>query len=106
MPWGASTYRGNRIYVHVLAWESDAIALPAISRRIVKASLLGGGAVDAVQKPEGIRIAVPKEQRQELDTVIVLELDGPAADAKPATMQSASPGHWSESSRIERLRTE
>ncbi len=89
MPWGASTYRGNRIYVHVLAWQSDAIELPAISRRVVKASVLGGGVVDITQRSEGIYISVPKDQRQELDTVVVLELDGPAADAKPATMPSA-----------------
>ncbi len=35
------------------------------------------------QSPDSIEVFVPKGDRQEIDTIVVLKLDGPAADAKP-----------------------
>jgi alpha-L-fucosidase len=43
-----------------------------------------------IQTSEGIEISVPKAHRQELDTVIKLQLDGPAADIVPISLPSAS----------------
>ena len=42
------------------------------------------------QTEEQIEIDVPAEQRQELDTIVVLELDGPASDLKPVPVPVAS----------------
>ncbi|HQO36155.1 MAG TPA: alpha-L-fucosidase [bacterium] len=79
--WGASTHKDNKIYVHVLNWESDKLVLPPIKKRIVKNSILNGGVCFVKQTAEGIEISTREPNKKKIDTVIVLELDGPAADA-------------------------
>jgi alpha-L-fucosidase len=86
----ASTYRDNVIYVHVLDWPTDTIALPALPKRVTGASLLTGGTVTAPQTDKGIEIQVPQGSRQEIDTIVKLTLDGPAADIPPIAISSAS----------------
>ena len=88
--WMASTHKGNVIYVHILAWPSDTVTLPPIPKNIVGSSVLTAGAASIKQTNEGIEISVPKAHRQELDTIIKLELDGAAADIVPASLPSAS----------------
>lgn len=41
-PWGAVTQKGNKLYVHVLDWQDEVLALPAVAG-VKSASLLGGG---------------------------------------------------------------
>ena len=77
-PWGASTHKDNRIYLHILNWDSESIKLPAISKEIVAHSVLTGGTAAVKQTEEGIEISVPKEQRRDIDTIVKLHLDGPA----------------------------
>ena len=86
----ASTYSGNDVYVHILEWSGDAITLPALPKKVIDSSLLTGGTVSVRQTPDAIVIAVPAESRQEIDTIVKLTLDGPAADIEPVAMPSAS----------------
>ncbi len=79
--WGASTHKDDNIYVHVLNWDSDKVILPPIKKRIVKNSILNGGVCFVKQTAEGIDISTREANKKKIDTVIVLELDGPAADA-------------------------
>jgi alpha-L-fucosidase len=88
--WGASTYKGNKVYVHILTWPQEAITLPPIQKKIVARSVLTGGAVEVKQTDAGIEISVPAATRQELDTIVVLELDGPAAELKVGILPSGS----------------
>jgi alpha-L-fucosidase len=88
--WGASTYRGNRIYVHILAWPEGVLTLPPIQRKVVSSSVLTGGNATVNQNEKGIEISVPQADRQELDTIVVLELDGRAAEVKPGRLASGS----------------
>jgi hypothetical protein len=85
-----STRKDNRVYVHVLKWHTERLLLPGIPRKVVSSKLLTGGTATVRQTEEQIEIDVPAEQRQELDTIIVLELDGPASELKPAPVQVAS----------------
>jgi len=89
-PWGASTYDGNTVYVHVLQWSGDAVSLPGIAKQIVSHSVLTGGKADVKQTDEAVTISVPQGDRQEIDTIITLTLDGPAADAAPKRPVSES----------------
>jgi len=73
-----STRRGKTIYVHVLRWEGERLRLPAIQARIVSATTLTGGGVKWQQGVDGISLGVDAEQRQGLDTIVVLRLDAPA----------------------------
>ncbi|MCY3020326.1 MAG: alpha-L-fucosidase [Planctomycetota bacterium] len=88
--WGCSTYKDSTIYVHVLNWQGDSVTLPAIQKKIVSSSLLTGGAAQVKQSDEGIEISVPQADRPEIDTIVVLNLDGPAAEANPSKTASAS----------------
>lgn len=85
-PWGASTHRANTVYVHVLDWPDDKLVLPALPARVVRASVLGGGAARGVkveQTARGIEIAVAPAARDAMDTVVALQLDTPAATLAP-----------------------
>src|ERR1022692_3076857 len=49
--WGGSTHKGDAIYLHILRWPAETVALPAIPRRIVRHSVLTGGSA-AVKQSE------------------------------------------------------
>lgn len=77
--WGGSTHKGNTIYLHVLRWPSDTISLPAIPRKVVRHSVLTGGKAVVKQSESGIEVSVPADRRHAIDTIVKLELDGPAS---------------------------
>ena len=74
--WGASTYRGNRIYLHVLNWDDMPELLPTLKKRISSARILRGQHIKITQTEKGVKLDVPAKYRQEIDTIVVLELDG------------------------------
>ena len=76
--YGVSTRRDRTIYVHVLKWPAGKLLLPAIPAKIVRASVLTGGEVSVTQTKGGIELFVPLTARNEMDTVIALQLDRPA----------------------------
>jgi alpha-L-fucosidase len=77
--WGASTRNANRIYLHL--FEADQrLELPALTRKVVGSRVLGAGQLKLSQTPEGITVSVPPALRQDVVTVVVLDLDGSAMD--------------------------
>jgi len=88
--WGASTCKGNNIYVHVLNWPDGSVILPPIPKKIISNSVLTGSVAAIKQTNESIEISVPKADRREIDTIIKLELDGSAEEIAPVDIQSAS----------------
>ena len=89
--YGASTRKGKTIYLHVFQWTGDAVHLPAIPAKIVGSRLMGGGQAAVRQTEGGIEIAVAEKDRRAADTVIVLDLDGPAGRIAAVDMpQSAA----------------
>jgi alpha-L-fucosidase len=89
-PWGTATQKGNTIYLHLLDPEMNTVILPPIEKKILEASLLTGGTVTVHETDESIQVSVPKADRQEIDTIVVLTLDGPAAEANPGRLASDS----------------
>jgi len=87
---GASTHKDNRVYLHVLEWDGQSLSLPPIDKRIVSASLLTGGEVAVKQSADGITITVDAQHRQSPDTIVVLELDGPAGNIAPVLTASGT----------------
>ena len=79
--WGAATHKENTIYLHLLDPNLDVVKLPPIKRKIVSSSVLTGGSAAVDQTDSGIEVSVPKSDRREIDTIVALKLDGPAADA-------------------------
>ena len=88
--WGVTTHKDNTIYVHVLKWTGDTVTLPPIDKNVVASYVMTGGTAAVKQAEQGITISVPLQHRQELDTIVVLELDGPAAEIEPSGLRSDS----------------
>jgi len=78
-----STRHGHTIYLHILTWPEEVLKLPALPAKIVGSRLLTGGQVRVSQTDAGVEIAVPKSDRQKIDTIVMLELDKPALDIMP-----------------------
>jgi alpha-L-fucosidase len=88
--WGVSTRRGSKVYLHVLHQWTKAgseppapLRLPPLSRKVVACSALTGGTPAFRQTDEGLEIGLLEKDCDEIDTIFVLELDGPADDIKP-----------------------
>ncbi|HET7697790.1 MAG TPA: alpha-L-fucosidase [Vicinamibacterales bacterium] len=79
-PWGATTRKGDRVFVHVLDAADASILLPPLPSAIRSAKLLDGGrAIDYKSGDFGIVLTLPRDAVDPLDTVVVLEM---AAGAK------------------------
>ncbi len=74
----ASTRKGNLVFLHVLRWDGESIVLPDIPRKVKRASLIGGSTVKVRQGAGDIIVSVPPAARDAVDTIIRLDLDGPA----------------------------
>ena len=82
--WGASTQRGNVVYLHIFeGWESE-LELPVIERKIVSARSLQGDGLEMGQSEDHITIDVkPKTGNAAPISVVALTLDGPANEVAP-----------------------
>lgn len=89
--WGASTFKGKSIYLHVYQWPEGGLTLPALKARITSHQVLTGGTAKISQTNSGVAIQLPPENRQKIDTVIELKLDSPAAAILPVAVQAVLP---------------
>lgn len=78
-----STRKGNTVYLHITAWPEATLKLRPLSAKIVKSRVLTGGVATVNQNEEGVEISVPVSNRQEIDTIIALEIDRPALEIAP-----------------------
>jgi alpha-L-fucosidase len=81
--WGGSTHKGKIIYLHILRWPAETIALPAIRQKIVKHTVLTGGTATVKQTDAGIEVSIPVANRNAIDTIVKLELDTPVEEPLP-----------------------
>jgi alpha-L-fucosidase len=70
--WGVTTQKGGKIYLHVLDWNGDLLALSKLPDFKSAKLLVGGAAVPVTRVKGGVVLHLP-QQRDEADTVIVLE---------------------------------
>lgn len=85
----ASTRRGNRVYLHVFSWNGDQIELPAIPAKVERASVLTGGEAQVRAEGDKLVVRVAPADRQEIDTVIRLDLDRSAMDLPAVSLPSS-----------------
>jgi alpha-L-fucosidase len=58
--WGATTQRGDTVFVHVLDWPDRVLALPPLAAQVVTAKMLGTGApVTVTQSAAGVTLTLP-----------------------------------------------
>ncbi|HTH64542.1 MAG TPA: alpha-L-fucosidase [Gemmatimonadales bacterium] len=70
--WGATTRRGDTVFVHVLDWPDALLALPPLGARVRSAHLLhGGAAVPYQQAAAGVTLQLPPAAG-EIDRVVVV----------------------------------
>jgi len=73
--WGVTTQREDKVYVHVLDWPDDALAIPALPMRVMGARMLDTGApVRFRQSEEGVTLVLPGVSGDGIDRVVVLEV--------------------------------
>ena len=70
--WGATTERPGKIYVHVMSFSGDLLALSKLPA-VKSARVLTSGAPVAIDRITGGTVLHLPTQRDEADTVIVLE---------------------------------
>jgi len=80
--YGASTRRGNPIYLHIRDWTADPLKLPPIPAKILNHRVLTGGDARIRQLGSGIEITVPEKDRQPIDTIVALEVGGTAMNIR------------------------
>jgi len=75
--WGVTTQtRDGKVYVHVLHWNAELLALPAVRGKIVSAKNLADGAsVEVKQSADGVVLKIPAAGKDEVDRVIVLTVE-------------------------------
>ncbi len=78
--WGATTKKGNRVYVHVLDWPDTSLLLTPLPSAVRSARLLAGGRpVEFKSGDFGVVLTLPKDAVDPIDTIVVLELDAKAS---------------------------
>jgi alpha-L-fucosidase len=81
--WGGSTEKGNIVYLHIMKWDNNQLALPGLTATIKRSQALTGGNVRVEQTSDGIVVRMPAEQQDKLNTVVRLELDRPVDQLEP-----------------------
>lgn len=73
--WGATTQRGDTVFVHVLNWADPALALPALGGHVVRATMLGSREdVAMTESASGVVVTLPPPSPAEPDRVVVLTI--------------------------------
>lgn len=94
-PWGRSTVKGNRVYLHVFSWPGDGLLRVQGLKTTVRSAyaLTAPSAKLAVSAEAGVPLVkLPAAPLDRNDTVIVLELDGPPAADPPVVVQGSDVG--------------
>jgi alpha-L-fucosidase len=70
-PWGVTTVKGDKVYVHILDWSDDVLSLPKTAAK--KATLLANGSPVKLTQVAGATLLHLPTQRDAIDTVVLLE---------------------------------
>ncbi len=75
-PWGVTTRKGNKVYLHILDWTDPVLAMPKMPKKVKSATFFNSGAkVEFLEHDKyGLFIRNPQGFADEYDTIVVLEL--------------------------------
>ncbi|OHB53632.1 MAG: hypothetical protein A2Y12_13015 [Planctomycetes bacterium GWF2_42_9] len=73
--WMASTCNEKTVYLHILDWPTDKITIPKFPAKIISHRLLTGGKAKLTQKNQLVTIEIAPKYRNQIDTILVLEMD-------------------------------
>jgi alpha-L-fucosidase len=87
-PWGVTTHKGSRVYVHVLDWPDPVLALPRPPRPVQRARYLADGReVPFEVDRDALLLRLDPRAADPIDTIVVLEL------AEATMTGRRAPGH-------------
>lgn len=73
--WGVSTQKENKVFIHVVDWPDLELSLPDFGKNIKNVKFLKSGNNAQFEREEGvIRIKIPDTEKDEISTIIVLEI--------------------------------
>ncbi len=73
--WGVTTWKGNKVYVHILNPEDSSLLLPDFGKKVKNITLFGTATkVKFKQDAFGISISVPEGSFNVIDTILVIEI--------------------------------
>jgi len=73
--WGVATSTTNRVYVHILDWHAQVLALPPLEAQVRAARRLRDGQpVDVRQDDFGLVLRLPPGPIDDIDEIVVLDL--------------------------------
>ena len=73
--WGVTTYKGNKVFVHILNSEDNNLLIPDFGKKVKGITLFKTGTkLKYKQDAFGIVISVPQEVIDETDTILVMEI--------------------------------
>ncbi len=73
--WGGATYKGNKVYLHVLDWKLDAVQLPILNGKVTGVRCLNGDGATYEIKNGFLFANVPSNLKKEDDTIIEVTFD-------------------------------
>ena len=75
-PWGVTTRKGNKVYLHILNWQDPVLAMPKMPKKVKSATFFKDGSkVEFLEHDKyGLFIRNPQGFADEFDTIVVLEL--------------------------------
>jgi alpha-L-fucosidase len=77
--YGACTRKANTLFLHIFNWCDEPLKFPAIPAKVVRSRVLTGGLAAVRQTDAGLEVSVPESDRHPTDTVVAIDLDGPAS---------------------------
>jgi alpha-L-fucosidase len=72
-PWGVTTRKGNKVFVHVLDWPDELLAIPDIPNVKTAKAFPGGTPITMRRTEGGLLLRLPASLRNPVDTIVVLE---------------------------------
>jgi alpha-L-fucosidase len=73
-PWGVTTHKDNKVYVHILNWKDKTLAIPEFGKKIKSASMLVDNTpVNFKQNKTEFMLYLPDGYEEEIDRIVVLE---------------------------------
>ena len=73
--WGGSTYRGNKVFLHITGDTGDRLTLPPLDNRITGATCITGGEIHIDQHDKHIAISLAEVEMDPISTIIELTLE-------------------------------
>jgi alpha-L-fucosidase len=83
--WLVSTRKTNQVYLHILKWATDSITLPSLPKVVTSSRSLTGGKVAVKVTADGMTLTMETKDRDPIDTIIELTLDGSAMEIQPVS---------------------